>query len=182
MYVEFRNLPADAISLAKNCHQEWCDNTSVEEHKCHSTGRNMMRVVHKYQHVNTDQCITINRNTIVVEGQRCALWNDEFAPLMKLLMDSNFKPAYYETSDARLEWFETLEDYYFKRASPNEAVARMVEKGYDHSNFRSLEKYRPILSLIDSGESDKAWASYATSEVMFALRIFRVEESIRKDW
>ena len=61
--------------------------------------------------VNEDQQMVLDREFLHVEGQRCALWGDDLAPIMESLRDSGVEPLSYETSDKRLKWFETLHDW-----------------------------------------------------------------------
>lgn len=61
--------------------------------------------------VNEDQQMVLSREFLHVEGQRCALWGDDLAPIMESLRDSGVEPLSYETSDKRLKWFETLHDW-----------------------------------------------------------------------
>ena len=72
---------------------------------------------------NAHQSALICRDYLEIEGERCALWGDELAGLMQAIKDSGIEPCFYETTDERLEWHETLASY--KEALRNAAPAKI---------------------------------------------------------
>ena len=63
--------------------------------------------------VNTNQSVQLVNNTLVVEGERCALAFDGGYIAAKKILTPGQKPVEYQTSDKRLKWDETLEKYMF---------------------------------------------------------------------
>lgn len=90
MIVKFVNLPASIINLALECQE--------------SLSYDM-----QYQHVNRNQDVEVRGASIIISGERNALWGDSLAPLMEALR--GFTPSEYHTSDARLAWYETFGQY-----------------------------------------------------------------------
>ena len=125
-----------------------------------------------FQHVNTNQSVTVKGTTVTVEGERCALWGDHNAGAMARLMASGIKPSEYHTSDSRLEWHETLAGYMEgPRATFDEALRYCREK-----------KVNPSYCLILKGahqdaERLKVYPLRASAE-MSAERLQRAREVI----
>lgn len=71
---------------------------------------------------NPNQSVRIEGNKVVIEGERHALWSDAWSPVMKGLKEAGCIPSQYNTSDARLEWFEVLENFMEARASIEEIL------------------------------------------------------------
>lgn len=66
-----------------------------------------------YDHVNPNQCARLIGNTLVISGERCALWS-EHGGLMQFILNSGLEPKNYSTSDTRLRWSDTLESFMWK--------------------------------------------------------------------
>ena len=93
-----------------------------------------------YQHVNTNQSVTVKGSTVTVEGERCALWGDHHYSALKMLKDSGIKPSEYHTSDSRLQWHETLSSYMERRGTYDEALRYSREKETHPIYFKALEQ------------------------------------------
>jgi hypothetical protein len=95
-------------------------------------------------YVNGNQSITREGDSVVVSGERCALWGDDFAPIMlelkKLQQVGSAVIVSYQTSDVRLNWYETLH-YYMRsdRSTPSEKMAYYRMKNYEYSACSLIE-------------------------------------------
>jgi len=97
-------------------------------------------VVRFYQHVNTNQSVTFNGSTVVVEGERCALWGDHHAQALRMLSYSGIEPSKYETSDTRLKWYETLRSFMEGRAPYEMALKHCRETQSNPQYYKALEQ------------------------------------------
>jgi len=94
-----------------------------------------------YQHVNQNQTVEVFGSTVIVEGERCALWGDHNAKAMHALSISGLKPSEYHTSDPRLQWHETLSSYMEgPRASYEEAIKHCRETERNPRYYKALEE------------------------------------------
>lgn len=109
MKVIFENVPEEIITLANECNEDF----EGEQH---------------YQHVNKNQRVTVNGSSLIIEGERCALWGDSFSILLDELTQSGQQPTTYETSDSRLKWSEDLSQYLSTRATPAEVLDEMRKR------------------------------------------------------
>lgn len=125
-----------------------------------------------FQHVNTNQSVTVKGSTVTVEGERCALWGDHNAGAMARLMASGIKPTIYETSDMRLKWHETLSSYMEgPRATFDESLRYCREKETHPMYFKALQE-----AWVDAGRL-KLYPLRATAE-MSTERLQRAREVI----
>lgn len=104
MKVVFKNVAPALLTLAREC----MENLIAD---------------FQYQHVNTDQRLQIEGKTLVISGQRCAINGDSLAPLMIALKADGRVPFEYQTSDSRLEWWDTLDSYLTRQGTPAEVLA-----------------------------------------------------------
>ena len=128
---------------------------------------------------NMDQKVSIEGDTLTVEGQRCALWTDEYSEIMKSLKVKGFRPVQYETSDKRLEWHETMMDFIATRASEKDFLKYCEERfrkgGYSGLGFLPSR----FKHLLDAANCIKkrgiviAGASYNASELVNAKRLLK---------
>lgn len=79
------------------------------------------------RYVNTKQSITVDGNRVTVNGDRHALWADQFRHVMNDLKmavdDGQAEVTSYGTRDRRLAWHETLESYHETRSTLHEWLA-----------------------------------------------------------
>ena len=112
--------------------------------------------------------------TLVVEGQREALFHDGGFAAAKAILGDKPRILSYETSDPRLRWDETLRRFMHTRASKEErveyALAQRAARSYRSPWWHLLPELRPVVAALRRGERIAA-AQYAPPEIRLA-RIF----------
>jgi hypothetical protein len=79
------------------------------------------------EYVNRDQSVRLVNDTLVIDGQRCALAFDGGFAAAKEILKPGQKPVEYKTSDRRLCWDETLYSYMKNRATRAEKLAYLEQ-------------------------------------------------------
>jgi len=122
------------------------------------------------QYVNYSQKVTVSGDFLTFEGERNALWGDELAPIMRAAVGGS--PLRYETSDRRLEWYETLDDYMNKRASLGEALEYFRQ---GHCMPNTLLNLLGVSELLQNWPS-RAYAQYTAKELNLARELLAIQK------
>jgi hypothetical protein len=85
--------------------------------------------VHMHCATNSNQSVRLVDDTLIIEGERCALAADGGFEAAKSILRAGQKPVEYITSDRRLRWDETLQSFMF-----SDRATRAEKMGYleDH--------------------------------------------------
>jgi len=82
-------------------------------------------------YTNPNQSVRVVGKTLVIEGERCALaYDGGFNAAIDILGTASAVPVSYETSDARLKWYETLDGYLSTRGTDAERVDYHAERAW----------------------------------------------------
>ena len=80
---------------------------------------------------NSNQSVRLVGKTLIIEGERCALaYDGGFNAAIDILGTADAVPIFYETSDKRLFWHETLGGYISTRGSDAERVDYHAERAW----------------------------------------------------
>lgn len=137
MYVMFINIPEHIANLSA-----WCGER-FEDENFDEGGR-------QWPHVNYNQSIRLVEtspgvHTLIIEGERCALWGDQHGPLMKALKDEGFEPLVYETTDPTLEWWDTKAGQ-FERIARRATDERKAQAQLSHKELQEWRTARAYLA------------------------------------
>ena len=144
---------------------------------------NLLGWQHDHQSFNSDQCLEVEGSTLQYVGQRCPFWADGASVVLFFVLIgrqpeqgedlkgvfSLARVADYETSDARLEWWETL-DTYLRNRAPLCEVLEALKMGKLEAQWVNLDrlKLRRPVDLVSNGNVALASAELTRDEMRAA--------------
>ncbi len=145
-----------------------------------------------YPGYNPDQFIELEDDILIYTGSRCPLWQDGLGKLIAqvLTLESNnsrrlteqeetavrkAQVAFYKTTDERLRWYETLNDYMRRKENSLEVVFSYITKNHKpYNTWRHYQALKPVLAAMDMSE-EKRNASFHP-DIRIAARALEFEK------
>jgi hypothetical protein len=153
----------------------------------------LSKVEHRdYPGYNPDQKIEFNGYTLAYTGSRCPLWQDGLGKLIAQALAVTYNNdrrlteqeeiavrkapvKFYETTDKRLRWYETLNDYMRRRESSIEVVFSYVTKNHKpYTTWRHYQALKSVLAAMEMSEA-KRCASFDPA-IRIAARALEFEK------
>lgn len=172
MFIQFKNVSTTTVAIALVAIAARGDGSDDAE---------------MHQSYNPNQRAALVGTTLTIEGERCALWGDDLAPLMAHLRAIGEQPTAYKTADARLYWHETLASYLETRASPAEVLDAVKAFGQNRTSVycaasalaEKAERCQPGTMAYRRALAD---GTVPPKEAYVILEIFERQHDYAKKW